>query len=137
MLSRRHRIKGYLAFHSFGNKILYPWGHTSTKTRDWKDLRTFAKVAADAIKKNSQAQRRSFTDFITDPLVNTYSVSQQSIRTAPETESDPIKNTMRRIFLGPGLAEEVSQTKEVLNKSQADMYILLLLTPGVHIWAST
>ena len=117
-MSRRHRIKGYLAFNSFGNKILYPWGHTSTKTRDWKDLRTFAKVAADAIKKNSQAQRRSFTDLMTDPLVNTYSVSQQSMRTAPATPSDPIKNTMRRIFLGPELAEEVSQTKEV-NITQA------------------
>ena len=54
-MDRRHRIKGYLAFHSFGNKILYPWGHTSAKTEDWKDLRTFAKVAADAIEQNTHS----------------------------------------------------------------------------------
>ena len=134
-MSRRHRIQGYLAFHSFGNKILYPWGHTSAKTRDWRDLQTFAKVAADAIKQNSQAQRRSFTDTMTDTLVNTYSVSQQSMRTTTATPAEPVKNTVRRIFPGPRLDEAVSQTKEV-NITLAYTHCLLSTT-GVQLWAST
>ena len=113
-MNKRHRLKGYLAFHSFGNQILYPWGHTSDKTEDWKDLRTFADVAASAIERNSQAQERSFSDFfLTDPLVSKYSVSQQSLRNEPVTKGGSLKNSISRIFLGPELDEQVSQTQAV------------------------
>ena len=114
MLKNKERIQGYLAFHSFGNKILYPWGHTSKKTRDWKDLSEFANVAAEAIKENSVAQRRSFSEsFSTDPLVSSYTVSQQSIRSKERAKTSLAKTDLRRIFLGAELAEQVSQTKEV------------------------
>ena len=116
VMARRHRIKGYLAFHSFGNKILYPWGHTSDKTDDWKDLRTFADVAASAIKRNSHAQERSFSDFFnTDPIVSKYSVSQQSLRNVPVTNIGSLKNSISRIFLGAELDEQVSQSQAVTN----------------------
>jgi hypothetical protein len=119
VMDRRHRIKGYLAFHSFGNKILYPWGHTSAKTEDWKDLRTFAKVAADAIEQNTHAQKRSFSDFfMTDPIVSKYSVSQQSLQKVPVSKIGSIKNNIRRIFLG----DKSSQTKEVTLQSCQYLY---------------
>ena len=105
VMDRKHRIKAYLAFHSFGNKILYPWGHTSEKTEDWKDMRTFANVAADAIEHNSQAQVRS----LSESIVSTYSVSQQSLQYVPLTTIGSIRNSIRRIFLG----DVTSKTKEV------------------------
>lgn len=120
VMERRHRIKGYLAFHSFGNKILYPWGHTSDKTKDWKDLRTFADVAAGAIERNSHAQKRSFSDFfLSDPIVSKYSVSQQSVRNDPVTKIGSFKNSISRIFLGDDIDEQVSQTKEPYSYGQA------------------
>ena len=124
-MDRRHRIKGYLAFHSFGNLIVYPWGHTSEKTKDWKDLRTFAKVAADAIERNSDddEQERSFSDFfLTDPIVSKYSVSQQSVRYVPLTTIGSLKNTISRI-----LAEEV-----ITNKSRHSS-LCIGIHPRTHI----
>ena len=108
-MRNRNRLKGYLAFHSFGNKILYPWGHTSKHTRDWKDLREFASVAANAIQRNSQAQRRAFPGLLfNDPTVKNYTVRQQSFRDASEIQEKQIRRT-----LNPELDEQVSQTKEV------------------------
>merc|ERR1719422_1646349 len=84
VMSKRHRLSGYLAFHSFGNKILYPWGYTSNPTDDVQDLRGFAKIAKNAIS-NSFAQRRSFTDFFfSDASIEKYSIAQLSLR-----EDDP------------------------------------------------
>jgi len=135
VMKNRARIQGYLAFHSFGNKILYPWGHTSKKTRDWKDLSEFANVAAEAIKENSAAQRRSFSDsFSTDPLVSSYTVSQQSIRSNKGTKSSPTNSNLRRIFLGAELAEQVSQTKEGYTYGQAPDTIYRV-TGGSDDWA--
>ena len=115
-MDRKHRIKGYLAFHSFGNKILYPWGHTSAKTEDWRDLKTFASVAATAIERNSQSQRRSFSDFFTpDPIESKYSVSQQSLGSVPVTKMGSLKNSISRIFLGDEIDDVASQTKEVIS----------------------
>ncbi|KAJ9581600.1 hypothetical protein L9F63_023220, partial [Diploptera punctata] len=37
-MAYRHKIKLYLAFHSFGGSILYPWGFTSELPSDWKTL---------------------------------------------------------------------------------------------------
>ena len=110
VMSKIHKIQGYLAFHSFGNKILYPWGHTSKKTRDWQDLQNFASVAADAIKENVVSQRRSFSpSFPPDPLLSSYTVSQQSVRKRAKTN-----NSNRRIILGPELTEQISWTREVI-----------------------
>ena len=39
----------YLSFHSFGQKILYPWSHTSKPIPDWKDLDRMAHVMSEAI----------------------------------------------------------------------------------------
>jgi len=130
VMRNRNRLKGYLAFHSFGNKILYPWGHTSRHTRDWKDLRDFASVAADAIQRNSQAQRRSFPGLLfNDPTVKNYTVRQQSFRDASEIEKKQIRRT-----LNPELDEQVSQTKEVYNYGQAPDTIYRV-TGGSDDWA--
>jgi len=132
-MSKRQRIKGYLAFHSFGNKILYPWGHTSKKTRDWRDLRNFASVAADAIKQNVVSQRRSSSSsFLPDPLISSYTVSQQSIRSRVNNKGN--NNSLRRIILGPELQEQVSQTKEGYSYGQAPDTIYRV-TGGSDDWA--
>lgn len=34
----RHKLRTYLAIHSYGNFILYPYGHTKTLTSDWRAL---------------------------------------------------------------------------------------------------
>jgi len=133
VMSKRQRIKGYLAFHSFGNKILYPWGHTSKKTRDWRDLRNFASVAADAIKQNVVSQRRSSSSsFLPDPLISSYTVSQQSIRSRVNNKGN--NNSLRRIILGPELQEQVSQTKEGYSYGQAPDTIYRV-TGGSDDWA--
>ncbi|EFP05999.1 hypothetical protein CRE_04950 [Caenorhabditis remanei] len=45
------RIKGYIALHSYGQEILYPWGHTMhTYPSDVKDLIRVGKAMAKAIK---------------------------------------------------------------------------------------
>merc|ERR1719348_69848 len=58
VMSKKHRLASYLAFHSFGNKILYPWGYTKKKTSDWRDLRNFALMANNAIVNEVNAKRR-------------------------------------------------------------------------------
>ena len=34
VLQNRHKLVGYLSYHSFGEKILYPWSHTADKVQD-------------------------------------------------------------------------------------------------------
>ena len=114
-MSKRHRIEGYLAFHSFGNKILYPWGYTSRETNDAKDLKNFAQVAKDAID-NNFAQSRSFSDLLfADPSVMKYSVGQQSRRDSVPKKKPPvtIRNSLRRIIFGDEIDNGISQTDAV------------------------
>jgi hypothetical protein len=53
-----HCIADICFLFSFGNKILYPWGHTSEKTTDWRDLKEFANSANDAIVRHTASNRR-------------------------------------------------------------------------------
>ena len=108
VMSKRHRLAGYLAFHSFGNKILYPWGYTKQPTNDVQDLRGFAKVAKNAIS-NSFAQKRSFGDFLfsSEPALERYTVGQVSLREAPskkkkkkKKQPTSVRNSLRRIIFG-------------------------------------
>ena len=112
-MSKKHRLEGYLAFHSFGNKILYPWGYTSQETSDVQDLEKFALVAKDAI--NSFAQSRSFDDFLySGPAIGKYSVAQQSLRdSAPTKKNKTIRNSFRRVIFGDDIDNEISQTDAV------------------------
>ncbi|XP_066902761.1 carboxypeptidase B [Halyomorpha halys] len=43
------QIKMYLTLHTAAQAIIYPWGFTTLRTTDWKDLDECAKVAATAI----------------------------------------------------------------------------------------
>ena len=107
---------GYLAFHSFGNKILYPWGYTNNPTSDVSDLRGFADVAKNAIS-NTFAQRRSLLSdlFFSDPSLSKYDVGQVSIRDDDEKEEPQktknpfIPNSLRRIIFGDGVDNQISQ----------------------------
>ena len=114
VMSKKHRLEGYLAFHSFGNKILYPWGYTNRETNDAQDLKNFAQVAKDAID-NSFAQSRSFSDFFSGPTIGKYSVGQQSRRDSVPTKKPPttIRNTLRRVIFGDDIDNEISQTDAV------------------------
>ena len=99
VMSKRHRLHAYLAFHSFGNKILYPWGYTDTPTDDVEDLRGLAEVARSAIS-NSFAESRNFVDGqFSDDLIARYDVSQISHGEENEAERPPSQNSLSRITL--------------------------------------
>ena len=139
VMSKRHRLSGYLAFHSFGNKILYPWGYTSNPTDDVQDLRGFAKIAKNAIS-NSFAQKRSFTDFFfSDASIEKYSIAQLSLREddPPPKKKKPqgtIQNSLRRIIFGEGIDNEIAQTEEDYEFGQPQN-IIYRVTGGSDDWA--
>ncbi|CAH0385673.1 unnamed protein product [Bemisia tabaci] len=58
IMANRMQIKIYLSFHSFGNYILYPWGHQGAKPFDWQSLERLAMKASEAISRNSGAKYR-------------------------------------------------------------------------------
>ena len=123
-MSKKHRLEGYLAFHSFGNKILYPWGYTSQETNDVQDLEKFAQIAKDAIN-NSFAQSRYFSDFLfSGPAIGKYSVAQQSLRdSVPTKYNKTIRNSFRRIIFGDDIDNEISQTDAVCSaQSKTELY---------------
>jgi len=122
VMSKRHRLTSYIAFHSFGNKILYPWGHTSQKAPDWRDLKAFADSANTAIGQHQSSNRRigisSLLGF--DPLVSEYKVAQQSHRTSKdEKEEDENGSYISRIFSLPSLPVQFSQAEEQYDVGQA------------------
>ena len=39
----------YLAMHSYGEKIIYPWSYKSAPIEDWRDLHSMAETMAGAI----------------------------------------------------------------------------------------
>ena len=43
----------YLALHSYGQKVIYPWSYTEKKVADWKQLQKMGEVMARAIHKKS------------------------------------------------------------------------------------
>jgi len=43
------RFVAYLAFHSFGSKIIYPWSYKDDKVPDWQDLHLMANVIAEEV----------------------------------------------------------------------------------------
>ena len=112
VMSKKHRLEGYLAFHSFGNKILYPWGYTSRETKDVEDLEKFAQVAKVAID-NSLSKSRSFSDFLlAGPAIGKYSVAQQSHRdSGPTYNNKTMRNSLRRVIFGDG--NDISLTDAV------------------------
>ena len=102
VMSKRHRLQGYLAFHSFGNKILYPWGYTNNPTNDVEELRRFADVAKSAIS-TSFAQSRSFNWLFSEEQIARYDVAQVSHKAnKPEKSqsSNTVRNSLRMIFFG-------------------------------------
>ena len=46
----------YLALHSYGEKIIYPWSYTSKKVGDWKDLDRVGRVMSRAMKISSHGK---------------------------------------------------------------------------------
>jgi len=115
VMGKRDRIDAYLAFHSFGNKILYPWGHTNQRVRDWQDLKTFAEVAQKAIGEDA-ANRRTFDSLSDEALVKSYSVEQQARRSKPDTHYEnsfePLGNSLRRFITGTDLDVPFSQAEQ-------------------------
>ena len=49
VLRYRHRMVAYLSYHSFGQKILYPWSFTEDKVPDWTELHHMANTLAAGI----------------------------------------------------------------------------------------
>ena len=46
----------YMSFHSYGQKVLYPWSYTSEKIYDWSDLERVGIKISDAIFKESKGR---------------------------------------------------------------------------------
>ena len=102
VMSKRHRLQAYLAFHSFGNKILYPWGYTNKPTDDEEDLKGLAEVAKTAIS-TSFAENRNFIDGqFSEDLISRYDVTQISHGEENEAERRPSQssNSLSRIIFG-------------------------------------
>ena len=118
-MSKRHRLQGYLAFHSFGNKILYPWGYTNNPTNDVEELRRFADVAKSAIS-TSFAQSRSFNWLFSEDQISRYDVAQVSHKANKPEESqssNTARNSSRMIFFG-----DVAQTEGEYEYGQNIIY---------------
>ena len=45
-----------MSFHSYGQKVLYPWSYTSEKIYDWSDLERVGIKISDAIFKESKGR---------------------------------------------------------------------------------
>ena len=39
----------YVALHSYGEKVMYPWSHSKEKLPDWQELHSVGVTMADAI----------------------------------------------------------------------------------------
>ena len=99
VLARRDSIDVYLAFHSFGNKILYPWGHTSRRVPDWRELRGFAEAGRAAIAEAAASSKASdLAGLSVADLVSNYTVGQQSRR---GEISSPASTPASRFWGGP------------------------------------
>ena len=46
-------FQSYVALHSFGQKICYPWGYTSNLIEDWYELQEMGEIMSKEIKKSS------------------------------------------------------------------------------------
>ena len=102
VMSKRHRILAYLAFHSFGNKILYPWGYTSDPTSDVEDLRGLAEVAKTAISTSFAESRNFVNGQFSEDLVARYDVAQISHgeENKPVRKLNQSSNSLSRIDFG-------------------------------------
>ena len=102
VMSKRHRLKAYLAFHSFGNKILYPWGYTSDPTSDVEDLRGLAEVAKTAISTSFAESRNFVNGQFSEDLVARYDVTQISHgeENKPVRKLNQSSNSLSRIDFG-------------------------------------
>ena len=56
VLQNRHRIAAYLSYHSFGQKIMYPWSYTDEKVADWAELHHMANSLAGTMYEASRGQ---------------------------------------------------------------------------------
>ena len=88
--------------------------------KDWRELKTFADVAQNAIAK--EAGQRRLSDSLSDEdLVKSYKVEQQSRRSDPDSHYGnsftPISNSFRRIFTNTPLDDPFSQTDVVSLKT--------------------
>jgi len=50
IMARKHNMKLYLTFHSYGQYILYPWGYARRDTPDKKDLHNVGLAGARAVR---------------------------------------------------------------------------------------
>ena len=137
VMSKRHRLQGYLAFHSFGNKILYPWGYTNNPTDDVEDLRSLADVAKRAIS-TSFAQSRSFNWLFSEDQIARYDVAQVSHREnkpekRPSQSSNSVRNSLRRIIFGD-VDDTAAQTEAEYEYGQPQN-IIYRVTGGSDDWA--
>ena len=43
-------LQMYLSFHSYGQKVLYPWSYSAEKVPDWVDLHDMGIVIGEAMR---------------------------------------------------------------------------------------
>lgn len=58
ILAHPRKFIGYVAFHSFGTKLMYPWSYANVKTHDWKELHNLAVHLAEGMFEASRGEDR-------------------------------------------------------------------------------
>jgi len=61
----------YISLHSYGQKIIYPWSHSGTKIRDWRDLDILGRMIRETIDEASGGRYRFSVG--SSPDINYYS----------------------------------------------------------------
>ena len=46
-------FQSYISFHSYGQKILYPWSYTSAPIDDWKELQEMGEIMAQEMNRSN------------------------------------------------------------------------------------
>lgn len=58
----------YIAYHSYGEKIIYPWSYSGKKVPDWQELHAMGAIMGNKIFEESKGKYKYLVTIITFPL---------------------------------------------------------------------
>ena len=112
--------KFYFTMHSFGEMLLYPYGHTYEKPKTWQDLDEVAKSGADAIK----AYNGTIYDYGSISKV-IYAVSGSSVDYAYTVAQIPITIAIELPGGGYSFNPPASQIKNFVEESAIGIFVMI------------
>ena len=117
----------YLALHSYGQKVIYPWSYTEKKVADWKQLQKMGEVMARAIHKKSdggvQYTVRSY--YVHAPRSSKEHLKQHLCLTGRYGERAPVPRQRRLRRLGQVTGHQVGLPHGAAGRGQAPANDLL------------